>query len=115
MKKCKNCKAEFTPIRFNQKFCLEEPCIKVWVNSQKEKEWKVVRLSRNYGQIPAILAGLQLTDADQPVVVMSADLQDPPILINKFIEKWLEGYKIVIGIKESSDENKVMFRKRMCF
>jgi len=40
MKKCKNCKAEFTPIRFNQKFCLEEPCIKVWVNSQKEKEWK---------------------------------------------------------------------------
>jgi hypothetical protein len=40
MKKCKNCKAEFTPIRFNQKYCLEEPCIKVWVNSQKEKEWK---------------------------------------------------------------------------
>ena len=40
MKKCKNCKVEFTPIRFNQKFCLEEPCIKVWVNSQKEKEWK---------------------------------------------------------------------------
>ena len=40
MKKCKNCKAEFTPIRFNQKYCLDEPCIKVWVNSQKEKEWK---------------------------------------------------------------------------
>lgn len=40
MKKCKNCKAEFEPIRFNQKFCLKEPCIKVWVNSQKEKEWK---------------------------------------------------------------------------
>jgi hypothetical protein len=40
MKKCKNCKAGFEPIRFNQKFCLDEPCIKVWVNSQKEKEWK---------------------------------------------------------------------------
>ena len=45
MKKCKNCKAEFTPIRFNQKYCLDEPCIKVWVNSQKEKEWK----TRNNG------------------------------------------------------------------
>lgn len=40
MKKCKNCKSEFTPIRFNQKFCLDEVCIKVWVNSQKDKEWK---------------------------------------------------------------------------
>jgi hypothetical protein len=40
MKKCKNCKVGFEPIRFNQKYCLEEPCIKVWVNSQKEKEWK---------------------------------------------------------------------------
>ena len=40
MKKCKNCKAIFTPIKFNQKYCLDEPCIKVWVNSQKEKEWK---------------------------------------------------------------------------
>lgn len=40
MKKCKNCNTEFTPIRFNQKYCLEEPCIKVWVNLQKEKDWK---------------------------------------------------------------------------
>lgn len=40
MKKCKNCKVGFEPIRFNQKYCLDEPCIKVWVNSQKEKEWK---------------------------------------------------------------------------
>jgi hypothetical protein len=40
MKKCKNCKEPFTQVNFNQKYCLDEPCIKVWINSKKEKEWK---------------------------------------------------------------------------
>ena len=47
MKKCKNCKVGFEPIRFNQKYCLDEPCIKVWVNSQKEKDWKFIYLSED--------------------------------------------------------------------
>lgn len=39
--KCKNCKAEFTPVRFNQKFCFESDCVKVWVELEKAKQWKV--------------------------------------------------------------------------
>lgn len=38
--KCKNCKSEFTPVRFNQKFCFESDCVKVWVELEKAKQWK---------------------------------------------------------------------------
>jgi hypothetical protein len=38
--KCKNCKEKFEPIRFNQKYCLESKCVRVWVESEKEKVWK---------------------------------------------------------------------------
>jgi hypothetical protein len=38
--RCKNCKEKFEPIRFNQKYCLESKCVRVWVESEKEKVWK---------------------------------------------------------------------------
>jgi hypothetical protein len=38
--KCKNCKQPFEPIRFLQKYCLNEECVKVWVESEKTKQWK---------------------------------------------------------------------------
>jgi len=38
--KCKNCKQKFEPIRFNQKYCLESKCVRVWVESEKAKQWK---------------------------------------------------------------------------
>jgi len=38
--KCKQCKVEFTPVRFNQKYCLESDCVRVWVEVEKEKQWK---------------------------------------------------------------------------
>lgn len=37
--KCKNCKEPFTPVRFNQKFCLKEDCVRVWVEFEKTKQW----------------------------------------------------------------------------
>jgi hypothetical protein len=38
--KCKNCKQPFEPIRFLQKYCLNEECVKVWVEYEKTKQWK---------------------------------------------------------------------------
>ena len=38
--RCKNCKQPFEPVRFNQKFCFDPECVKVWVTSEKEKQWK---------------------------------------------------------------------------
>jgi glycosyltransferase involved in cell wall biosynthesis len=48
------------------------------------------------------------------VISIVADLQDPPEMIVDFIRKWEEGYPVVIGVKEASDENGLMFwiRKR---
>ncbi len=43
------------------------------------------------------------------VVMLVADLQDPPQLIKDFINKWEEGYKIVLGVKEKSEEAALMF------
>ena len=39
--KCKNCKQPFEPIRFLQKYCLNDECVRVWVESEKAKVWKV--------------------------------------------------------------------------
>lgn len=38
--RCKNCKNKFEQVRFNQKFCLEPECVRVWVESEKAKQWK---------------------------------------------------------------------------
>lgn len=40
MPRCKNCKNKFEPVRFNQKYCLESECVRVWVESEKAKQWK---------------------------------------------------------------------------
>ena len=40
MKKCKNCKEVFEPIHFNQKFCFKDECRNVWIQSEKDKQWK---------------------------------------------------------------------------
>lgn len=40
MPRCKHCKDKFEPIRFLQKYCLEPECVKVWVDKEKQKQWK---------------------------------------------------------------------------
>jgi glycosyltransferase involved in cell wall biosynthesis len=57
---------------------------------------KGIKLSRNFGQHPAITAGLDYANGDW-VVVMDCDLQDPPEEIPKLYNRALEGYDIVIG------------------
>ncbi|PLW66811.1 glycosyltransferase family 2 protein [Pseudohalioglobus lutimaris] len=56
----------------------------------------VLELSRNFGREVAVSAGLDHVDADA-VVVLDADLQDPPELIPQFIEQWRSGYDVVYG------------------
>ncbi|MDY0149018.1 MAG: glycosyltransferase [Kiritimatiellia bacterium] len=61
---------------------------------------RVLRLSRNFGHQLAITAGLDRADGDA-VVVMDADLQDPPETIGPMIDKWREGYEVVYAIRRS--------------
>ncbi len=59
-----------------------------------------LRLSRNFGKELALTAGLDHADADA-VVVIDADLQDPPELIPTFVAHWREGFDVVYGTRES--------------
>lgn len=60
---------------------------------------KVISLSRNFGHQMAITCGLDRAHG-AAVIVMDADLQDPPELIPMLIEKWREGYDVVYAIRE---------------
>ena len=62
-----------------------------------DPRFKVVQLSRNFGMDGGITAGLDYISGDA-AVIMSADLQDPPELIPRMVEKWEEGYENVYQV-----------------
>jgi dolichol-phosphate mannosyltransferase len=64
----------------------------------------VYRLSRNFGHQNAISAGLARASADL-VVVIDADLQDPPEVIPAMVLRWREGYDVVFGQRRSRRGN----------
>ncbi|MBE8993639.1 glycosyltransferase family 2 protein [Microcystis aeruginosa] len=74
----------------------------------KDSHVKIIVNARNFGAIRSIYYGIIQPDADA-VVLIFADLQDPPNLIVDFIKKWEEGYHIVKGIKTSSEENFLLY------
>jgi polyisoprenyl-phosphate glycosyltransferase len=65
---------------------------------------KTVLLSRNFGHQAAVSAGLADADGDA-VVIMDADLQDPPEAVIQMIEKWRQGAEIVYGIRTQRKES----------
>lgn len=69
---------------------------------------KIIVNARNFGHIRSPYYALLQVSGDA-AVTLPADLQDPPVLILDFIKKWEEGYKVVVGIKNKSDESKTMF------
>jgi dolichol-phosphate mannosyltransferase len=64
-----------------------------------DKDIRIIKFSRNFGHQIAITAGIDAAKGDA-VVVIDADLQDPPEVIKEFIEKWQDGYDAVYGIRE---------------
>lgn len=60
----------------------------------------LINLVRNFGQVPAMLAGFANASGDC-VVAMSADLQDPPAVVLQMVEEWQRGHKLVIATRES--------------
>jgi len=64
---------------------------------------KTVLFSRNFGHQAAVSAGLANADGDA-VVVIDADLQDPPEIVVQMIQKWLDGADVVYGIRTNRKE-----------
>jgi dolichol-phosphate mannosyltransferase len=60
---------------------------------------KVIDFARNFGHQAAITAGMELATGDA-VVVIDADLQDPPEVIARLAEKWRAGYEVVYAVRE---------------
>jgi glycosyltransferase involved in cell wall biosynthesis len=70
---------------------------------------KVLALSRNFGKEAALTAGIESASGDV-VVLIDADLQDPPGLIADMLTKWREGYDVVYGVRQSRDEDSLTKR-----
>jgi len=71
---------------------------------QQEHLGKVVAvaLSRNFGHQPAVSAGLTLARG-KAIVIIDADLQDPPELIPEMVRLWRDGHDVVYGVRESRE------------
>lgn len=70
--------------------------------------------AKNFGQFNSPYYGMLQTTGDC-VICMVCDFQDPVELIPTYVHEWEKGYKIVIGIKTSSQENKLMYALRTCY
>ncbi len=75
---------------------------------------KVILNSRNFGVTRSSYYGIIQCEGDA-VIPMAADLQDPPDLIPELLKKWEEGFKVVLAVKQSSGESKIMYGIRRLY
>jgi glycosyltransferase involved in cell wall biosynthesis len=80
----------------------------------EDPQVKVILNQRNFGHVRSPFHGLLQARGDA-VIVMAADLQDPPDLIPEFVRKWREGYPVVVGEKSNSGEPSWVFTLRRCY
>ena len=78
------------------------------------KNVKAIFNARNFGQNNSPIHGLCQSTGDC-TIGMACDFQDPVDMIPKYVKEWENGYKIVVGIKKSSTENKIMYGLRSCY
>ncbi|HOE66230.1 MAG TPA: glycosyltransferase family 2 protein [Candidatus Hydrogenedentes bacterium] len=79
-----------------------------------DKRLKIIVNARNFGQVRSPFHALMQTQGDA-VIGIVADLQDPPEMIVDFVRKWEEGYKVVIGVKATSEETPLFFAVRKMY
>lgn len=80
----------------------------------KDKNVKAIFNAQNFGQFNSPYYGLISTTGDCTISV-AADFQDPVEMIPKFVKEWENGYKIVIGIKNKSEESKIVYALRSLY
>ncbi len=80
----------------------------------QDRHVRVIVNTRNFGHIRSPYHAFLQARGDA-VISIVADLQDPPELIPEFVHRWEEGYKVVIGIKNGSHENPLMYRLRKSY
>jgi polyisoprenyl-phosphate glycosyltransferase len=67
--------------------------------ARTDPRFRVIRLSRNFGHQTALTAGVDFSSGDA-VIVLDADLQDPPEVILELVARWREGYDVVYAVRD---------------
>lgn len=80
----------------------------------EDKHVKVIFNAKNFGQFNSPYYGMLQSRGDCTILV-ACDFQDPVEMIPRFVKEWESGYKIVIGIKNASQENRIMYWLRGCY
>lgn len=70
--------------------------------AEQDKKVKVISFARNFGHQCAVTAGLQEVTGDA-IIIIDADLQDPPELIPDMLKYWEDGYQVVYGKRKTRD------------
>ncbi len=65
----------------------------------KDKNVRLIEFSRNFGHQAAISAGMEMSSGSA-IIIIDADMQDPPEVIPEMIKKWKDGYDVVYGQRE---------------
>lgn len=117
---CKEIKIEAESLEYEYEHIIIDNCStdktieKIREISSKDKKVKVIINARNYGHIKSPFYGILQATGDACILMVS-DFQEPINLISQYIKKWEDGAKIVLGEKNSSEENSVMFSLRKLF
>ncbi len=82
--------------------------------SQADRNVKIIVNNRNFGPVRSPFYGLLQANGNA-VILLVADLQDPPEMIRSFVENWENGAKVVMGVKTSSEESRLMFAVRKLY
>lgn len=81
---------------------------------EDNKKIKAIFNAKNFGPLNSPYYGLLQSNGDC-AILLCADFQDPVEMIHKFVEEWENGFKIVIGQKTTSQENRFMYFLRSCY
>jgi glycosyltransferase involved in cell wall biosynthesis len=77
----------------------------------RDRNVKVIVNTRNFGHIRSPIHALLQCRTDG-VIIMAADFQDPPEVVPQLLEKWREGFRVVLAIKAAAEESAMMFAVR---
>lgn len=77
--------------------------------AKEDKRVRAVIFARNFGHQVAVTAGMDYSRGDA-VIIIDADLQDPPEVMLEMIQRWKEGYQVVYGVR-SEREGETWFKK----
>lgn len=78
--------------------------------TERDSRIKIIDLSRNFGKEVAMTAGLDMAAGDA-VIPIDADLQDPPELIGELVDKWREGFDVVLAVRSDRTSDTALKRR----